>query len=269
VRTLSVRVALGLLGLIAVSLLLRSTALHGRYWIDEGLSVGIASFPLDEIPAALRQDGSPPLYYLLLGVWTRLVGDGEARTHALSLLFALLSVPAAFLLARALFAERVAWCAAGVAALMPFLSYYAQETRMYALAALLSVLVAGSYALAFLDGRRRWLAVFAVSGAALLYTHNWGLFMLAGTGLALLPALRARRVPWRDALLGYGGVAVLYLPWLPTLLYQASHTGAPWSELPAPADVPAEIAAVVGGEGAQPAHDLGSGNRKPVRRRLK
>lgn len=244
-----VRVALGLLGLVLLSYLLRSTALHGRYWIDEGLSVGIASHPLDEIPGALRKDGSPPLYYLLLGVWTRLIGDGEARTHALSLGFALLAVPCAFALARQMFSERAGWFAGVLAAFLPFLSYYAQETRMYALALLLSMLMAGAFALTFVLGRRGWLPVFVVAGAALIYTHNWGLFMLAGTGLALLPALRAGRVSWRDALLGYGGIALLYLPWLPTLLYQASHTGAPWSTAPSLGDLPGEIEGVLGGAG--------------------
>ena len=55
------------------------------YWIDEAISVGIASHPLTEIPGALRQDGSPPLYYLLLHEWMALVGTGEEETRALSL----------------------------------------------------------------------------------------------------------------------------------------------------------------------------------------
>ena len=36
----------------------------------------------------------------------------------------------------------------------------------------------------------------------------------------------------RDALLGFGGAALLYFPWLPTLLYQVAHTGAPWLNSP-------------------------------------
>lgn len=243
------RIALGLLGLLVVSYLLRSTALYARYWIDEGLSVGIASFPLADIPGVLRQDGSPPLYYLLLAVWTDVIGDGEARTHALSLGFALLTVPVGFALARALFSERAAWYTAVLAALIPFLSYYAQETRMYTLATLLSLLLAGTFALVFLEGRRRLMPAFVLSGALLIYTHNWGLFMLAGTGLALLPLLRRGTVAWRDALIGYGAIGLLYLPWVPTLLYQAGHTGAPWSTAPTLTDVPGELAGLFGGPG--------------------
>jgi uncharacterized membrane protein len=65
-------------------------------------------------------------------------GSGEADTHALSVAFAILTVPAAWLGARALFGDRAAWIAALLAAINPFLTYYAQETRMYALVALLS-----------------------------------------------------------------------------------------------------------------------------------
>ena len=93
-----------------LSLLLRTTALHARYWIDEGLSVGIASHPFCRHPGVLRQDGSPPLYYLLLHVWMALFGDGEARTHALSVAFALLTVPVGCAAGRALFdVRRAGW----------------------------------------------------------------------------------------------------------------------------------------------------------------
>ncbi len=244
-----VRVALGLVGLIAVSLLLRETAIHARYWIDEGLSVGIANHPLDDIPGLLRQDGSPPLYYLLLGVWIRVLGDGEARTHALSLAFALMTVPLGFAAGRALFSERAGWIVAVVAALNPFLNYYAQETRMYALVVLLSMAFATTYALAFLHRRRGWLVGFALTGAALLYTHNWGLFVLAGSAIALAPLLRSRTVSMRDAVLGYGAIGLLYLPWVPTLLSQLRHTGAPWSSSPSLADLPGTLATLAGGPG--------------------
>src|SRR4051795_6247634 len=74
--------------LMAASLLLRTGRLDIGYWIDEGISVGIASHGLDQIPAALHQDGSPPLYYVLLHEWIRLAGTGEAATRSPSLLFA-------------------------------------------------------------------------------------------------------------------------------------------------------------------------------------
>ena len=89
--------------LMVASAWLRSRGIHGRFWIDEGISVGISSHPITDIPGLLHQDGSPPAYYLLLHVWMALIGRGEARTHALSFGFALLTIPTAFLLAREIF----------------------------------------------------------------------------------------------------------------------------------------------------------------------
>ncbi|HEY2637266.1 MAG TPA: hypothetical protein VGI54_07760, partial [Solirubrobacteraceae bacterium] len=70
--------AAALLLLIAISLVERTRALQGSFWMDEGLSVGIASHPFADIPHLLRQDGSPPLYYLMLHVWMKLFGTTEA-----------------------------------------------------------------------------------------------------------------------------------------------------------------------------------------------
>jgi hypothetical protein len=45
------------------------------------------------------------------------------------------------------------------------------------------------------------------------------------------------------------GVALLYAPWVATLLAQARHTGAPWSTPPSIRDLVMAPMAVLGGEG--------------------
>jgi hypothetical protein len=238
---------LAVAGLVLLTILLRTRAFDVGFWIDEGLSVGIADRPLTDIPAALRLDGSPPLYYSLLHVWMAVFGNSETATHALSLLCAVLAVPAAWWAARGLFGSTAGLAAALLAATNPFLTHYAQETRMYALVVLLGILACGTFGRAFvLTGttdaparplRRRWAAAFAVALAALMYTHNWALFFAMGCGLtwlALLGAARGevRRELFQDGLVGFGGALLLFAPWLPTLAFQARHTGAPWSSTP-------------------------------------
>jgi hypothetical protein len=228
------RVLAGLGLAVAVSLALRIGALHSGYWIDEGISVGIASHPLTDIPRALIEDGSPPLYYILLHGWIVLFGASEAATRSLSLLFALATVPAAWWGARSIFDARAGAIAAGAAAGCPFLTLYAQETRMYSLVALLSLLASASFVLAFVQGRRSQLVPLGGWLVLLLYTHNWGLFLSAGMAAAWLVLWRRGRVGAREGLLLAAAVAVLYLPWVPSVLSQAAHTGAPWSERPSP-----------------------------------
>ena len=72
-----------LAALMLISAWLRTKAFNEHYWVDEGLSVGIAGHPLSDIPSLLKQDGSPPLYYLILHVWMGWTGKGEIATHEL------------------------------------------------------------------------------------------------------------------------------------------------------------------------------------------
>jgi mannosyltransferase len=228
----------GVLAIMVLSVSLRTHAITAKFWIDEGLSVGIAHHPLFDIPGVLRKDGSPPLYYMLLHVWMSVAGgDGESRTHALSVLFATLTIPAGWLAGKRLFGERAAWATAALCATLPFLTYYAQETRMYALVAFLGLASSAAFTMAYAVGDRRWLLPFSVLTALTVYAHNWGLFLGIGMGAAFLVLWRTapeeeRGALLRDGLIGFGVLVLLYLPWVPTLLFQAQHTGAPWSAKP-------------------------------------
>jgi hypothetical protein len=242
-------VAAGLVALTALSLALRLEGQGTWLWTDEGISVGIAGHRLADIPVVLRKDGSPPFYYLLLHGWMRVVGRSEVQTHALSLAFALLTVPVGFWAGRSLFGRRAGWIAAALAATAPYLSEFSHETRMYTLVALLALIVTTLFAHAFVLRRRRAVPLFAASLLVLLYTHNWGLYVAGATLLALVPCvLRARqdKAVVRDAALAFGAVALLYLPWVPTLLEQLRHTGAPWSPRPVVREIVSAVGIVLG-----------------------
>jgi mannosyltransferase len=257
-------VVVGVLALLVVaSAWLRTRTFHAHFWIDEGLSVGIASHKLTAIPGLLKMDGSPPLYYLILHVWMSAFGHGVVATHALSLVFALFTIPAAYWFGATLFDRRTGLITAVLAAGVTYLTQYAQETRMYALLTLLALIVAGTFVEVYVRRRRGYLPVFIVSLAAALYTHNWALFLGLTCGVAFLYCVWAERVDrralWRDGLIGFGGVVVLYAPWLPTVAYQAKHTGAPWDLPPVLWNVTQGLYTVVGGRGAAVALLLGGG----------
>ncbi|MEJ7718524.1 MAG: glycosyltransferase family 39 protein [Thermoleophilaceae bacterium] len=249
--------------LIVVSFVVRTRALAAGFWIDEGLSVGIASFPITQIPEVLMQDGSPPLYYALLHVWMDVVGRAEEQTHLLSLLFALATVPAGLWAGWSLFEPRVGWVCATLCAINPFLTLHAQETRMYALLVLLSLLATTAFVHAFVLGRRRYLPLFGVALVLMLYTHNWALFYGVGAVLALVFVARerpeARKRIGLDALMVFGAVGVVYLPWVPTLLFQVMHTGAPWSSAPPPTAPLGRLSQILGGGAAALVMLLGRG----------
>ncbi len=239
-----------LLALVAVVALLWGRAVHTWYWLDEGISVGIASHRLADIPTLLRQDGAPPLYYLLLHVWMSAFGPSEVSTHAFSLMFGLAAVPAALWAGWSLFGRRTGWICAVLAALSPYLAFYATETRMYSLVVFLSLLATATFAHGFVFGRRRYLPAFVVALALLMYAHNWGLLLAVGAAVALVPCVVLRpdrRRLLADAALAFGAVGLLYLPWLPTLIYQRSQDLQPWADKPVLLEMRADVITLVGG----------------------
>jgi hypothetical protein len=264
VRLTRLGVAGLLLILTLISLVLRVQQIGFHFWIDEGISVGIASHPLSELPHLLREDGSPPLYYFLLHVWMQIFGHSEKTTHELSLVFGLITVPLAYVCGASLWGRRTGAYCAVLAAGLPFITSYAQETRMYTLVLLLSLLVATAFLHTFVYRRRAWLPVFAVSLVGTLYTHNWALFLAVMTFVGFLVCLRMtpraqRRELIRDGVIAFGITALLYLPWFPTLLYQAKHTGAPWALPPILWSFTQGGEFIVGGRGAGVAILFGAG----------
>ena len=218
---------------IAGAVVLRFTATSGL-WLDEALSVNIASLPLTELVGALRQDGHPPLYYGLLNLWMRLFGDGDLAVRSLSGVFAVLTLPLVGVLAHRRRGLVAGLAAMVVMAVMPFATRYGTEARMYALVMLL---VAVGWLLVdrlLDDAAGPWSAVgLGVVAALLLYTHYWSFWILGVTGLALLlTAWRAqdhrRRIGARRGALGLIGGGLAFVPWLPVLFDQLAHTGTPW-----------------------------------------
>ena len=243
-RPWAVPVAIG--ALCVLTLWLRTRALQAGFWIDEGISVGIAHHSWSSLVHVLRHDGSPPAYYLLLRAWIAWFGDTERATHALSLVFGVACVPLAYAFGRVVFDRRTGLVCALLAALDPYVTYYAQETRMYELEAFLSLVVGLAYVQAIVRGRRAWAPLLAAGLVGMVYTHNWGLFLCFGLAVATFVVVRERLGLFAIVA---AVVAVLYLPWLASLLYQVRHTGAPWASVPGWRDLVTAPDAILTGDG--------------------
>jgi mannosyltransferase len=237
------------LGLVVLAAVLRVPNLGRAFWVDEGISVGIASHPLSQIPSLLRLDGSPPLWYFLLHVWIRVFGSSVVATHMLPLIISLMVIPLAYRCAGLLFGRPAAVAAAALAATNPFLSWYGTETRMYTLVALFTMVAVTCTVRAVQAPTRRAVVGAVVAFAALLYTHDWGLYVAVVTaGVVLVRAWQTRDRRLAVGVLAAGvAVVALYSPWLPTFIFQAQTTAAPWAVAPRIGDLFADPSSTLAG----------------------
>ncbi|MCU1504554.1 MAG: hypothetical protein JWM12_3908 [Ilumatobacteraceae bacterium] len=223
------------LGVVCVTGLLLRVWPRGALWLDEAQSVAIARLPLTKIVGALREDGAPPLYYLILHAWMWLFGSGDVAVRSLTVVTSIGFLVAIVVAARRFAGERAAWCVLVLTASSSFAVRYASEARMYSLVMLEATLALLAVA-AMLTAPtiRRGIAV-AVLAATLPYTHYWGIYLVAAGGAVLAVAAARTADPdqrraARKALLAVGGGVVLWLPWLPEFRYQSVHTATPWTE---------------------------------------
>jgi len=191
-------------------------------------------------------DIHPPFYYLILHLWTLVLGPGAVSVRLFSVVVGTLSVPLMFLVARRLFGCNVAVVAALILTLAPFHVYYSQEARMYALATLLAL--ASTYLFFMLLGeqasrnkRRVYWILYVVITSMAMYTQYYAAFLPAAQTLFLF--LRFRR--HKDALPRWiAALAALLLVYLPWLLYAGPRLVAYVSnKLVKEGDVPARLGA--------------------------
>ena len=169
----------------------------------------------------MRNDSHPPLYFLLLHGWRRLVGDGELLVRLPSTVFSALSVIPLALILRELGRPR----AGLVAALLLSVAYahvlIGQQARPYSLAVLL---VSSSFALLIMLERRGeglgrlqktlcWSAYGVLVALAMLTHYFAGLALL---GQAVYVLLRLRGAALRNWAIALGCAGLVWaLLWLP------------------------------------------------------
>ncbi len=237
------RLAVTLMLLAAAIPLVARFVVGTELWLDEALSVNIAKLPISDLAEALRHDGHPPLYYVLLHGWMQVFGDGNLAVRAMSGVISLAALPLAYAVGRRIGGTRLALLTTWVLALSPFFLRYGSETRMYSLVIVLALAGYLAVTSALESPSPVSLVGVGLVTSALLWTHYWALWLLATVGALLVLDVIVRKREGRSlrpplsvmGAMAAGGLA--FAPWLPVMLYQLEHTGTPWSEPFRPASV--------------------------------
>lgn len=210
-------VALGLL--IATGLYVTGLA-RSSLWFDEAFSAQIIQQSFQDIIRFTAADVHPPLYYFVLKAWTGLFGTTEVALRSLSVIFSVTTVAVSYALIRRLFGRKVALIALVPVLLAPFLLRYAQEARMYALAAL--ICISATYALVRAEkGSKKWWTLYSILVAAGLYTHYFTALIWITHWVWRFAVHRFKKGILQPEWLLANMVALgLFLPWLPIAIDQ-------------------------------------------------
>jgi hypothetical protein len=182
-----------IVGLTLLGALLRFPTLDRQsYWLDELVTASLLDRGLGDVLREVpRSEATPYLYYVVAWAWSQAFGLGEVGLRSLSALAGTATVPVAYGAGVVLVSRRAGLVAAALVATSPFLVWYSQEARSYALFALLGAASVLTFGLA-LRGRRRWLAGWCIVSALTLATHYFGVFLVGAEVVWLLVRLRPR-----------------------------------------------------------------------------
>jgi mannosyltransferase len=216
--------ALGVMTLSAV--ILRLIALdRNSFWYDEAVSAQLCrATGWDLFFGVAKDDGNPPLYWILLRVWSLLWGNSEATLRSLSVIFGAAAVPMLASLGRSLFGRSAGLLAAFLLTVSPLAIELSNGVRAYALLHFLGIACTLLFCRWIEHPRLTSGLAYALSTAALCYCHYFGFFVPLAHGVALVAGRDQRRLllPWLGAM---AFAAALWMPWLPSFLSQLRTPG--------------------------------------------
>jgi uncharacterized membrane protein len=200
------------------------------FWYDEAFT------PVHVLHASLgatlhgivKTENTPPLWYVLIWVWSRIFGAGVVALRFPSALAGVATVPVAWeigreLAGRARASRRVAIVCAALVAVNPLFVWYSQEARAYGLYVFLSALALLYLLRADRAPTRGNLAGFALAAALALATFYFEAFLLIPMAVWLL----RDRARWRTTLPAVAVPALTGLALVPLILAQGGH-GTQW-----------------------------------------
>jgi mannosyltransferase len=210
---------------VAAAALRLSTLGLQSFWYDEAFTPVHVLHPSlwATLRSVVHSENTPPLWYLLAWIDSRILGTGEVALRLPSALAGIATVPVAWAIGRELADRRAALACAALVAFNPLFVWYSQEARAYELFVFTSALAM----LCFLRARReptpRRMGAFALTGALALLSHYFAVFLLIPMALLLARERRTRRA----ALAAVGALALVGVALLPLISAQGGH-GTQW-----------------------------------------
>ena len=211
-------------GLTVLALGLRWACIHQSLFGDElFLYLDVHGRSLGQVFSAVHDtEKTPPLYFLLGWLLAR-GSDATVLVRLPSLVASAATVPFIYWVGLRTVGRRAAVVAGAWFAISPFAIFYGTEGRSYALVTALVTLATAALLSALEHRQARWWVLYVLAATGAIYSHYIAALVLIPQAIW---ALVTHREAIREQLLANATVFVLFLPWLPSFLVQATHSDA-------------------------------------------
>lgn len=181
------------------------------FWLDEAIgALVVKKFDLTGIVTQFMvSDNHPPLYYMMLEVWTYFVGLSELGLRSMSVLAGVISVFVVYLI------TKNKW-AALLLATAPLHVYYSQEARMYVFVALFATLAVYFYL------KQKYL-FYGIAIALMMFSDYMPLFILPVFWIDMY-LRKSNKQEWSKFIASHLFLIVLGIFWLP-MFFKQINTG--------------------------------------------
>jgi len=183
--------------------------------LDESQSLWQSGHTPIKIINLIAQDVHVPLYHMMLHFWQIIFGSGVAVARRLSLIFFILSIPAMYMFGKSAYDKHIGLFASVLLSISAFMNWYGNETRMYSLLVLVTILNQYFFMKLFTKpDRDSWLGFF-ITCLFGIYTHYFFFFVLAINGLFYLFNIKLfeKNALKRFILIGII-LALAFAPWI-------------------------------------------------------
>ncbi|MBI5003959.1 glycosyltransferase family 39 protein [Candidatus Kaiserbacteria bacterium] len=185
--------------------------------LDEAQSLWESGRSPSALLMIVAKDVHVPLFHILLHMWRVAFGSSVAAARSLSLVFYILSIPAIYILGRLAYSRSTGLYASVLFGLSPFMNWYGNEIRMYALFTLLIILNQFFFLRIIKQGSARIWIGYGTTAMLGIYTHY--LFFLSLAAQAVFYFLHRSLFPPRSLARFSIVAAVLVFSFAPWVWY--------------------------------------------------
>jgi mannosyltransferase len=171
-----------------------------------------------------QTESTPPLYYILVWVWTKVFGTSPYGFRSMSALIGTATIPVMYLAGREI-SRRVGVWAAVLTTVSPGMYLFSQQARSYDLLVLFSAIAFVAWQRALREPGARHLTLWAAMSSLAMLSHYFGAFLFISEALILL-----ERIGWRRMWAPTAAVVLVGLALAPLAIHQRNVNKTSWIE---------------------------------------